>query len=50
MIAAVAHREYADMGLAKIALKVVAGGVIADVKSTYEPADITALGLRGWRL
>jgi UDP-N-acetyl-D-galactosamine dehydrogenase len=50
IVAAVAHKQYAEMGLAKIAEKTVAKAVFADVKSAYEPADLAALGLHGWRL
>jgi UDP-N-acetyl-D-glucosamine/UDP-N-acetyl-D-galactosamine dehydrogenase len=50
IVAAVAHREYAAMGLARIAEKAVPGGVFADVKSAYDPAAVRALGLAGWRL
>jgi UDP-N-acetyl-D-galactosamine dehydrogenase len=50
MVAAVAHREFAAMGLQQLAEKVVPGGVFADVKSVYEAGAVRALGLNGWRL
>ena len=50
IVAAVAHSEYREMGLAKIAAKAVNNAVFVDVKASYEPAEISALGLRGWRL
>ena len=50
IVAAVAHKQYAEMGLKKIAEKAVAKAVFADVKSAYEPTDLAALGLHGWRL
>ena len=50
IVAAVAHKEYAEMGLAKIAEKAVEKAVFADVKSAYEPAALAALGLKSWRL
>jgi UDP-N-acetyl-D-galactosamine dehydrogenase len=50
IVAAVAPREYATLGLARIAEKAVPGGVFADVKSAYDPAAVRALGLAGWRL
>ena len=50
IVAAVAHTEYREMGLAKIAAKAVRNAVFVDVKAGYEPAEIAAQGLRGWRL
>ena len=50
IVAAVAHTEYREMGLAQIAAKAVRNAVFVDVKAGYEPAEIAALGLRGWRL
>jgi UDP-N-acetyl-D-galactosamine dehydrogenase len=50
LIAAVSHREYAELGLEHLASRVVPGGVFVDVKSSYEPAALAALGLVGWRL
>jgi UDP-N-acetyl-D-glucosamine/UDP-N-acetyl-D-galactosamine dehydrogenase len=50
MVAAVAHSEYAEMGLKALTSKLVPGGVFTDVKSLYEPAALQELGLNGWRL
>jgi UDP-N-acetyl-D-galactosamine dehydrogenase len=50
MIAAVSHREYAELGLEHLASRVVPGGVFVDVKSSYDPAAVAALGLVNWRL
>src|SRR5947207_4622524 len=50
MIAAVAHREYAELGLPQLASRVAPGGVFIDVKACYEPEAVKALGLIGWRL
>ena len=50
MVAAVAHSEFAAMGLQQLAEKIVPGGVFADVKSVYEAGAVRALGLNGWRL
>jgi len=50
MVAAVSHREYAQLGLERLASRVVKGGVFVDVKSGYDPAALDALGLVGWRL
>ena len=38
------------MGLKKIAEKAVDKAVFADVKSSYDPAELAALGLNTWRL
>ena len=50
VVAAVSHKEYAELGLKQIAEKAVPGAVFADVKSCYDPAALSALGLRTWRL
>jgi len=50
IVAAVSHKEYAAMGLKKIAEKAVDKAVFADVKSSYDPAELAALGLNTWRL
>ena len=50
MVAAVSHREYADMGVARLADRVVAGGLFADVKAAHRPDEVNASGLRLWRL
>jgi len=50
MVAAVSHREYADMGVARLADRVVAGGLFADVKAAHRPDEVRASGLRLWRL
>jgi UDP-N-acetyl-D-galactosamine dehydrogenase len=50
IVAAVAHREYGAMGLARIAEKALPGAAFADVKSAYDPAAVRSLGLNGWRL
>ena len=50
IVAAVAHSEYADMGLASIATKAVKNAVFADVKSSHSTQAVADLGLNGWRL
>ena len=50
MVAAVPHREYAEMGVGTLAGRVVPGGLFADVKCAHDPAAVTAAGLRLWRL
>jgi UDP-N-acetyl-D-galactosamine dehydrogenase len=50
LIAAVSHRQYAEMPLAQLTSKLASGGVFVDVKSAYDPAALRELGLRPWRL
>ncbi|ANQ86348.1 NDPsugar dehydrogenase [Azoarcus olearius] len=50
VVAAVSHREYLDMPLAQMLGKLKPGGVFVDVKSAYDPAQLTAAGARLWRL
>jgi UDP-N-acetyl-D-galactosamine dehydrogenase len=50
LIAAVSHREYAEMGLPALTAKLAAGGVFADVKSTFAPQALRDLGFTPWRL
>ena len=50
IVAAVSHTEYADMGVQGIVRKLMPGGVFADVKSAYDLAQLTAAGVRAWRL
>ena len=50
IVAAVAHKQYAEMGLKQIAAKAVDRAVFTDVKAAYDPAEIAAHGLNGWRL
>ncbi|MFN0182310.1 MAG: nucleotide sugar dehydrogenase [Aquabacterium sp.] len=50
LVLAVAHADYAKMGLAGVGAKLVAGGVLTDVKSMFEPAAVRAAGFGAWRL
>lgn len=50
IVAAVSHKEYAEMGTEQLLRKLVPGGVFADVKSNYDPASLQAAGVRPWRL
>ena len=50
IVAAVSHKEYAQMGIDGLLRKLVPGGVFADVKSAYDPAALQAAGARPWRL
>jgi UDP-N-acetyl-D-glucosamine/UDP-N-acetyl-D-galactosamine dehydrogenase len=49
-VAAVSHKEYAQMGLPAIAEKLQPGAVFTDVKSAWDPQSVRALGLTLWRL
>jgi UDP-N-acetyl-D-galactosamine dehydrogenase len=50
MVAAVSHREYLDMPLARLLEVLSTGGVFVDVKSAYTPQDLVEAGYRVWRL
>jgi UDP-N-acetyl-D-galactosamine dehydrogenase len=50
VVAAVAHRQYGELGLQGITGNLVPGGVFIDVKSVYETSAVSALGVKGWRL
>jgi UDP-N-acetyl-D-galactosamine dehydrogenase len=50
IVAAVAHHEYAELGVAQLCEKLVANGVFTDVKSVYDPAALAAVGAKVWRL
>src|SRR5574337_613741 len=44
LVAAVAHQEYLDRGVAGLTGKLAAGGIFADVKSSYDEAQLAAAG------
>jgi UDP-N-acetyl-D-glucosamine/UDP-N-acetyl-D-galactosamine dehydrogenase len=50
IVAAVSHKDYAEMGVEGLLRKLVPGGVFADVKSAYDPQVLQAAGARPWRL
>jgi UDP-N-acetyl-D-galactosamine dehydrogenase len=50
IVAAVAHKEYADLSIEDFAKKMVKGGAFIDVKSAFDAAAISAAGYRLWRL
>ena len=50
LVAALSHAEYAAMGVPGLLGKLVPGGVFADVKSAYDPAELRAAGVHPWRL
>ena len=50
IVAAVSHKEYAEMGVPALTAKLVKGGVFTDVKCAYEPEAVKASGATLWRL
>jgi len=50
IVAAVSHKEYADLGLKRLVEKLLPGGVFADVKSAFAVSELLAAGVRPWRL
>jgi UDP-N-acetyl-D-galactosamine dehydrogenase len=50
IVAAVAHREFAELGVDDFARKLVKGGAFIDVKSAFDPVPLSAAGYRVWRL
>ena len=50
IVAAVSHREYAELGLDDIAQKLVPGGAFIDVKAMFKADAITGAGYKLWRL
>lgn len=50
IVAAVAHREYVALRPADLSEKLVAGGVLVDVKASFDTAGVEALGHKVWRL
>jgi UDP-N-acetyl-D-glucosamine/UDP-N-acetyl-D-galactosamine dehydrogenase len=50
VVAAVAHREYAGLPVARLADTVVAGGTFVDVKAAFDATALRAAGLTVWRL
>ena len=50
VVAAVAHREYRDLGVDKIAAHLAPGAAFIDVKAAFPQAELEARGLRVWRL
>ncbi|WP_326539091.1 nucleotide sugar dehydrogenase [Pseudorhodoferax sp.] len=50
IVAAVAHKEYASLGVPDFAKKLVAGGAFIDVKAAFDRAAIEAAGYKLWRL
>ncbi len=50
MVVAVSHNQYLELGIKKLAERVVPGGVLADVKCAFKPDSVRGAGLRLWRL
>ena len=50
IVAAVAHREYQELGVDDLCRKLVKGGAFIDVKAGFDAAAIKGAGLRLWRL
>ena len=50
IVAAVAHREYAELAVGDFAHKLRPGGAFIDVKSAFDAAAFQAAGFRVWRL
>jgi UDP-N-acetyl-D-galactosamine dehydrogenase len=50
IVAAVAHKEYAELGVDDLGKKLVKGGAFIDVKARFDSAAITGAGYRLWRL
>ena len=50
IVAAVSHQHYLDLGVARLAEKLLPGALFADVKGAYKRPDVAATGLNYWRL
>ncbi len=50
IVAAVAHREYAELAVGDFAAKLAPGGPFIDVKSAFDVVALRAAGYRVWRL
>ncbi len=50
MVVAVAHQEYADLGIAQLHEKLVNGGAFIDVKAVFDAVALRSEGYRVWRL
>ena len=50
IVAAVAHKEFRNRPLSDITSKLQAGGVLTDVKSMFDEAQLKAKGVTVWRL
>jgi UDP-N-acetyl-D-galactosamine dehydrogenase len=50
IVAAVAHKQYKQLGVEEISRKVIKGGCFIDVKAGFDQAALEAVGLSVWRL
>jgi UDP-N-acetyl-D-glucosamine/UDP-N-acetyl-D-galactosamine dehydrogenase len=50
IVAAVAHREFAEVSIEEIGRKVAKGGAFIDVKAAFDQSALTQHGLKVWRL
>ena len=50
IVAAVAHRDYMELGLEDFGRKMVKGGAFIDVKAAFDPRGFEAAGYKVWRL
>jgi UDP-N-acetyl-D-galactosamine dehydrogenase len=50
IVAAVAHREFAELNIEDISRKLVKGGAFIDVKAVYDRSAIEGAGYKLWRL
>jgi UDP-N-acetyl-D-galactosamine dehydrogenase len=50
IVAAVAHREFAELGVEDVGKKLVKGGAFIDVKAAFDQDRLKAAGFRVWRL
>jgi UDP-N-acetyl-D-galactosamine dehydrogenase len=50
IVAAVAHREFAELSVEDFGKKLVKGGAFIDVKAAFDPEALKAAGYTVWRL
>ena len=50
IVAAVSHREFAELSIEDLSRKLVKGGSFIDVKAAFDAPALRAAGLRVWRL
>ena len=50
VVAAVAHREYADLSVSAIGTKLMPGGAFIDVKAAFDATALQLAGYQVWRL
>ncbi len=50
LVAAVAHREFAQLSAQQVGSALKPGGTLIDVKAMFDPEPLRGMGLRVWRL